>query len=100
MPPYYIEVSDNSLQNAGITEGDVLRLCRASFFASGDLAVVETPDGLFVRYAWHERGGRVRLIGAHPRCRPRTYPRRTVTVLAVWRAGIRCDDEWEEYIPG
>jgi SOS-response transcriptional repressor LexA len=81
---FLIRQSDNSMLLAGIRERDAVRVTRTSVFKSGDIVLVETPLGLFIRYIYRATNcGMTVLMGAHPRCPVQVWNITEVSVKGV-----------------
>lgn len=79
---YTVTVSDDSLINAGIRDGDDIWIFRRAAARDGDLAFVVTPDGPTLAYYYVE-GERVRLIYAGDDSPEYYYPATSVRVYGV-----------------
>lgn len=76
-------VADDSLCDIGIRKGNAVRFTVSSRGRDGDLVAVLVQGGRFVKLAYMEPGGHVRLEGAHPRCPVRRVARAEVNILGV-----------------
>jgi tetratricopeptide (TPR) repeat protein len=78
-------VADESLRDIGIRRGDAVRFRVADWGRDGDLVAALAPGGRYVKLAYVEADGRVRLEGAHPRCPVRRVARSEISILGVAR---------------
>jgi|ERR1051325_3970459 DNA polymerase V len=66
---FYVRVRGNSMDGAGINDGDILIVDRALDPHPSDIVVASTNDGFTVKQFSKERG-RLRLLPANPEYKP------------------------------
>lgn len=79
---YVVQVSDDSLLNAGIGAGDGVWVRRAFRAQDGDLVFASTPDGPVLAF-YYEAGDKAALVFAGDDCSDRSYPAASVHVLGI-----------------
>lgn len=62
---FYVTVRGNSMDGAGINEGDILVIDRAIEARPFDIVVAQTSEGFTVKRFTHEQG-KLRLVPANP----------------------------------
>jgi DNA polymerase V len=62
---FFWRVRGNSMQGAGIADGDILIVNRALDPRHGDIVVAEVDNDFTVKYL-HRRNGRIKLVAADP----------------------------------
>lgn len=74
---------DDSLKDVGVLAGDAVTFRRAVNWNDGDLVAVETPNGKFVKFIHRHGDNKVRLLGAHEKCRERVYFTNEIKILGL-----------------
>ena len=75
-------MSDDSMREVGLSRGMVVSFVRSRAYSDGDIVLVRTPDGIFVKQVFRE-GNYLRLEGAHLCCRTRRYRARNCEILGL-----------------
>jgi SOS-response transcriptional repressor LexA len=86
------EVCGDSLSGAGIYDGDFALIhINAEDIRDGDLIAALTPDGMLIKFFWHNYDNRVRLEGANPSWPVRYYEPEDITIQGKV---IRTERDW------
>ena len=78
---FALEVSGDSMIEAGIFDGDYALIRRADTARDGDIVVALVDDAeATLKYLWRDAGGRIRLDPANASYEPQVYDARSVQV--------------------
>lgn len=86
------EVCGDSLRNAGIYDGDYALIhLNCEEVRDGDLVAAFTPDGMLIKFFYHNHDGHIRFESANPAWPARYYDPEDVTIQGKV---IRTERDW------
>jgi repressor LexA len=86
------EVCGDSLTGAGIQDGDFALIhLNPIEIHDGDLVAAFTPDGMLIKFIWHNHDGLMRLESANPNWPTRYYDPTDITIQGKV---VRTERDW------